>query len=63
VPSAPPLITAPAAKPSGPPPKSERSAWGKWYTWVAAAGVVALVAGLLIAEHVGDDKVTVTASH
>jgi hypothetical protein len=57
-------LTPTAAKPSAAPARTgEKSAWGRWYTWVAAAGVVALVAGLLIAEHVGDDKVTVTASH
>ncbi len=48
--------------PAKAPPK-KKGAWGKWYTWVAAAGVVALVGGLLIADHVGDDKVNVSASH
>lgn len=34
----------------------------KWYTWVVAGGVVALIAGLLISEKVSDDKVTISAS-
>jgi hypothetical protein len=37
--------------------------WGKWYTWVAAGAVVALVGGLLIAQHVGGDQLNVTAMH
>jgi hypothetical protein len=43
--------------------KSRLGAWGKWYTWVAAGGVVALVVGVLIASKVGDDSLTVTATH
>jgi hypothetical protein len=35
----------------------------KWYTWVIAGGVVALLAGILIADKVSTDKVTVTATH
>lgn len=35
----------------------------KWYTWVVAGGVVALIAGLLIAEKVSPEKVTVSATH
>jgi hypothetical protein len=31
----------------------------KWYTWVVAGGVVALIAGLLIAEKVSPEKVTI----
>jgi hypothetical protein len=50
-----------AAQP--PPKKSRLGAWGKWYTWVAAGGVVALVVGVLIASKVGDDSLTVTATH
>ena len=38
----------------------KKSKWGKWYTWVAAGGVVLLVGGLLIAQNVGDDKFTVS---
>jgi hypothetical protein len=45
------------------PKKKSVGPWGKWYTWTAAGAVVALVAGLLIAEHVGSDSLTVTASH
>jgi hypothetical protein len=43
--------------------KSRLGPWGKWYTWVAAGAIVALVGGLLIAQHVGSDSVTVTATH
>lgn len=35
----------------------------KWYTWVIAGGVVALLAGILIADKVSSDKLTVTATH
>jgi len=45
------------------PPKKKLGIWGKWYTWVAAGGVVALVVGLLVAQNVGDDKLTVKSSH
>ena len=63
-------------EPAGPPPvagavaaaapekkKTRLGAWGKWYTWVAAGGVVALVVGVLIASKVGSDSLTVTATH
>jgi hypothetical protein len=50
-------------QPVAPPPKRKLGIWGKWYTWVAAGGVVALVVGLLVAQNVGSDKVTVTSSH
>jgi len=43
--------------------KSRLGAWGKWYTWVAAGAVVALVVGVLVASKVGDDSLTVTAAH
>ncbi len=46
-----------------PPQKSGLGMWGKWYTWVTAGAVAAVVGGLIIAEHVGDDKLTLTASH
>ncbi len=54
-----------AAAPPPPPeaPKKKLGMWGKWYTWVAAGGVVALVVGLLVAQNVGDDKVTVKVTH
>jgi hypothetical protein len=53
-----------AQKPAeAPPAKKKLGIWGKWYTWVAAVGVVGLVVGLLVAQNVGDDKVTVTSSH
>jgi hypothetical protein len=62
-------------EPSGPPPslaltaqppekkKSKLGAWGKWYTWVAAGGVVALIVTILVVQKVGDDSLTVSASH
>jgi hypothetical protein len=46
-----------------PPAKKSVGPWGKWYTWVAAGAVVALVGGLLIAQHVGSDSLNVTAQH
>ena len=60
-PSGPPagVIAAPAPEKK----KSRLGAWGKWYTWVAAGAVVALVVGVLIASKVGDDSLTVTATH
>ncbi|HEX9104358.1 MAG TPA: PEGA domain-containing protein [Polyangia bacterium] len=62
-------------EPAGPPPgaaltatapekkKSRLGAWGKWYTWVAAGAVVALVVGVLVASKVVSDSLTVTATH
>jgi hypothetical protein len=46
-------------------PKQEKpkSRWGKWYTWVVAGAVVALVVGLLVAQNVGSDKLHITAMH
>ncbi|MBL8634561.1 MAG: hypothetical protein JNM40_15165 [Myxococcales bacterium] len=35
----------------------------KWYTWVVAGGVAALIGGLLIAERFSSEKITVTATH
>lgn len=35
----------------------------KWYTWVIAGGVAALIGGLLIAERFSSEKITVTATH
>src|SRR5262249_33529706 len=43
--------------------KKKNGPWGKWYTWAAAGAVVALVGGLLIAQHVGSDTLNVTAAH
>ncbi len=57
---------APLALTAGAPqPEKKKSIgpWGKWYTWVAAGAVVALVGGLPIAKNVGDDSLTVKASH
>jgi len=42
-----------------PPKKSKWGSWGKWYTWVAAGAVVLLVGGLLIAQNVGSDSLTI----
>jgi hypothetical protein len=52
-----------AKVPPPPKPKSKWGAWGKWYTWVAAGGVLALVAGLLIAQNVGSDSLKVEVTH
>ncbi len=61
------VAAAVAATVPPPAPKSDWKtrwgAWGKWYTWVAAGAVVALVAGLLIAEHVGDDNLSIAVKH
>ncbi|HEX4461345.1 MAG TPA: hypothetical protein VIA18_25365 [Polyangia bacterium] len=57
------LVASAAATATEKPKKKSIGPWGKWYTWTAAGAVVALVAGLLIAEHVGSDSLTVTASH
>lgn len=68
------LYVAPK-EPAGPPPgavvaaapvvekKSRLGAWGKWYTWVAAGGVVALIVTILVVQKVGNDSLTVTATH
>jgi hypothetical protein len=60
-PAAAPVVAA--AAPAAPEKKKRLGPWGKWYTWVAAGAVVALVAGLLIAQNVGSDSVDITASH
>ncbi len=57
----PPLAAGVAAQPE--PKKSKLGPWGKWYTWVAAGGIVALVVGVLIASKVGSDSLTVSAMH
>jgi hypothetical protein len=54
---------APAPAPVEQPKKKKLGIWGKWYTWVAAAGVVGLVVTLLVVQNVGDDKTTVTSMH
>jgi hypothetical protein len=59
----PPAPAAVAAKAPEPPPKKKwTGSWGKWYTWVAAGGVVLLVGGLLIAQNVGSDSLKITIS-
>ncbi len=57
-------VTPAAAAATQKPPEAapKKSKWGKWYTWVAAGGVVLLVGGLLIAQNVGSDKFTVSIS-
>jgi hypothetical protein len=57
----PPIAAAATAQPEK--KKSRLGAWGKWYTWVAAGAVVALVVGVLVASKVGTDSLTVTATH
>ncbi|HEY1584322.1 MAG TPA: hypothetical protein VGH63_01470 [Polyangia bacterium] len=59
----PPLAAVAAAAQAPEKKKSRLGAWGKWYTWVAAGAVVALVVGVLVASKVGDDSLTVTATH
>lgn len=49
------------------PPPAKKKSWlpfrnTKWYTWVVAGGVAALIAGLLIAEKVSPEKVTISAT-
>jgi len=58
-----PPLAAGVAKAPEQPKKSKLGPWGKWYTWVAAGGIVALVVGVLIASKVGNDSLTVTATH
>ena len=57
------LAAAPPVDVQPPPKKKKLGIWGKWYTWVAAAGVVGLVVTLLVVQNVGSDKVTVTSMH
>jgi hypothetical protein len=40
-----------------------RSAWKKWYTWVIAGGLGAAIVGVVVANRIGDDQVTVRVSH
>lgn len=56
-------VGAIAAQPAPGAKRSRLGMWGKWYTWALAGGVVALVVGVLVASKVGDDSLTVTASH
>jgi hypothetical protein len=62
-PAGPPLVAGAVSAQPAPSKKSRLGPWGKWYTWVAAGGIVALVVGVLIASKVGDDSLTVTATH
>jgi hypothetical protein len=45
------------------PPEDKKPAWKKWYTWVAGGAVVLGVGGFVIAQHVGDDQITVHVTH
>jgi hypothetical protein len=58
-----PVVVAKAPEKPAKAPEKPKSAWGKWYTWVAAGGVLVLIGTLLIVDRVGDDKLTVTAKH
>ena len=61
-----PPAPAPAVVAQAPPPEKKKSkwgAWGKWYTWVAAGGVLLLVGGLLIAQNVGSDSLTIKVTN
>jgi hypothetical protein len=44
-------------------PQATVPAWKKWYTWVAVAGVGALLGGLWALQHYGSDEVTVHVTH
>jgi hypothetical protein len=68
-PAAPATATA-AAKAAAPASDKDKSSGSKlpfaktkWYTWVVAGGVAALIGGLLIAERFSSEKITVTATH
>ncbi len=58
------VVASAAARPAEA-PRTGKTPFGKtkWYTWVIAGGVVALLAGILIADKVSTDKVTISASH
>ena len=58
-------VVASAARPAAAPTSGSKLPFGKtkWYTWVIAGGVLALLAGILIADKVSTDKVTISASH
>ena len=58
------VVASAAARP-GTPTSSTKLPFGKtkWYTWAIAGGVLALLAGILIADKVSTDKVTISASH
>ena len=69
---APSAVVAPGAKPATAPEPAEKDkstgsklpfAKTKWYTWVVAGGVAALIGGLLIAERFSSEKITATATH
>ncbi|MSP61895.1 MAG: PEGA domain-containing protein [Myxococcales bacterium] len=38
-------------------------AWKRWYTWVAGGALLALVVGLLVADRIGSDEVTIHVTH
>jgi hypothetical protein len=50
-----------AKKPAAPP--EEVPAWKRWYTWVAAGGLVAIIVGVVVANHVGSDSLTISVGH
>src|SRR5262249_8415045 len=57
----PPLAVTAQAQPEK--KTSKLGVWGKWYTWVAAGAVAGLIIVLVVKDKVGDDSLTVTASH
>ena len=62
------VTSASLVRRAAPPPvkvssSKSRSAWKKWYTWVIAGGLGAAVVGVVVANRIGDDQVTVRVTH
>lgn len=62
------VTSASMVRRAAPPPaklstSKTRLAWKKWYTWVIAGGLGAAVVGIVVANRVGDDEVTVRVTH
>jgi hypothetical protein len=62
------VTSASLVRRAAPPPakvssSKTRLSWKKWYTWVIAGGLGAAVVGVVVANRVGDDQVTVRVSH
>jgi hypothetical protein len=65
--AAPTIVAAPSVAPSKNATPKPVPPWKRWYTWVAAGGVLALVGGLWLADHYGvgqgSDQITVHVTH